>query len=336
MPAESTQVKNRLVPFVPKVPEGQRHIAETGLPSSGNFQLNLGAEQETVTGGNNGYQSDITYNQSSALVTINAGRCPMNLRPVVDEVTISVNGGTAWAGGQGLYLSDTSGGAPFAFWPTTALGALSKIALPQSEQHVPLLLTASSYNSGTGVITLPASSLINASLAGYPFYVVGGTGAGQVAGIISANTATTITPVTAPNSLYGGATPLDSTSVIAVPYYISTSSGSATTIAASNGAFTSSALIGYWVYIVGGTGAGQFRQITANTSTTLTVATWTTNPDTTSVFIVTTNPGLQGSLDLCTRQWPFGTINTGLQFQLQGTFSAGSPIRARTRSYWAN
>lgn len=47
------------------------------------------------------------------------------------------------------------------------------------------------------------------------------------------------------------------------------------------------ALIGYAVYIYMGTGAGQIREITDNTTNQLTVATWATTPDTTSKYIIT-------------------------------------------------
>lgn len=45
--------------------------------------------------------------------------------------------------------------------------------------------------------------------------------------------------------------------------------------------------IGYAVYIYDGKGKGQIREITDNTTNQLTVATWTTNPDTTSKYIIT-------------------------------------------------
>ena len=46
------------------------------------------------------------------------------------------------------------------------------------------------------------------------------------------------------------------------------------------------------IYIIKGTGAGQSRTVFANTSTSITVTTaWTTDPDTTSVFVVHNNAG---------------------------------------------
>lgn len=60
----------------------------------------------------------------------------------------------------------------------------------------------------------------------------------------------------------------------------------ATTLSDSAAPFTADALIGVPVAIISGTGKGQIRRITANTTTQLTVATWTTTPDTTSVYLV--------------------------------------------------
>jgi hypothetical protein len=51
-------------------------------------------------------------------------------------------------------------------------------------------------------------------------------------------------------------------------------------------AWTVNQWVGYHVYIVSGTGAGQMRLITGNTSNTLTVATWGTTPDSTSEYMI--------------------------------------------------
>ena len=63
------------------------------------------------------------------------------------------------------------------------------------------------------------------------------------------------------------------------------SSSSGTTLVDSGASFGSS-VVGASVYIYEGTGKGQRRTITARTSTQLTVAAWTTNPDTTSKYVV--------------------------------------------------
>jgi hypothetical protein len=63
-------------------------------------------------------------------------------------------------------------------------------------------------------------------------------------------------------------------------------SATATTLVDSGGGWTASQWINSQVRITGGTGAGQIRSITANTSTTLTVATWTVTPDATSTYSI--------------------------------------------------
>lgn len=65
----------------------------------------------------------------------------------------------------------------------------------------------------------------------------------------------------------------------------SVTSATGTTLTDSGASFTSAA-VGSPVAIIAGTGKGQIRTITAQTSTQLTVATWTTTPDTTSVYLV--------------------------------------------------
>ncbi len=57
-----------------------------------------------------------------------------------------------------------------------------------------------------------------------------------------------------------------------------------TTLTNSGAGWTSTALVGKWVKITGGTGVGQTRKISANTATQLTVSTWTTTPDVTSTY----------------------------------------------------
>jgi hypothetical protein len=66
-------------------------------------------------------------------------------------------------------------------------------------------------------------------------------------------------------------------------------SATSTTLVNSAKTWTSSQWINYQVRITSGTGAGQVRTITANTGTTLTVATWTVTPDATSVYVIEGN-----------------------------------------------
>jgi hypothetical protein len=66
-------------------------------------------------------------------------------------------------------------------------------------------------------------------------------------------------------------------------------SATATTLVQTGKTWTASQWINYQVRITGGTGAGQFRTITANTADSLTVATWTTTPDATSTYAIEGN-----------------------------------------------
>lgn len=62
-------------------------------------------------------------------------------------------------------------------------------------------------------------------------------------------------------------------------------SASSTTLTDSTASFAAT-VVNAPVAIVGGTGKGQIRTITARTSTQLTVAAWTTTPDSTSVYLI--------------------------------------------------
>jgi len=66
-------------------------------------------------------------------------------------------------------------------------------------------------------------------------------------------------------------------------------SATATTLVQTGKTWAASQWINYQVRITGGTGAGQIRTITANTADSLTVATWTTNPDATSTYAIEGN-----------------------------------------------
>jgi len=66
-------------------------------------------------------------------------------------------------------------------------------------------------------------------------------------------------------------------------------SATATTLVNSAKTWATSQWVNSQVRIVSGTGAGQLRDITANDATSITVATWTTTPDATSVYQITGN-----------------------------------------------
>lgn len=66
-------------------------------------------------------------------------------------------------------------------------------------------------------------------------------------------------------------------------------SATATTLVNSGKSWTSGQWVNYQIRITGGTGAGQIRTITASDATSVTVATWTTTPDSTSTYSIEGN-----------------------------------------------
>jgi len=83
--------------------------------------------------------------------------------------------------------------------------------------------------------------------------------------------------------------------LVSTPSYVgayatgTATSGGATTLTDSSKAWTADSFINFQVRITAGTGIGQVRTITDNTSTALTVAAWTVQPDNTSVYAIEAN-----------------------------------------------
>jgi hypothetical protein len=346
MPGTATQVLNTIKAYAPYPPKGKKVLWETTLPDDG---PPMSGGFDGVTGSYEGSSilTDLLYTltASAPLALETAAACPAtgpdatpSTRAIVQKLVAAVNGVTAWttstSGITGIQLCDGLG-LPLLFIPIIGLNALAQFSFPANQQFVPMLATLTSYNSSTGVMTFASGTFSGAnSQKGMPFQVVAGTGIGQT-GWCSASTTTTVTPA-------GGAfaIPLDSTSVISFPYFLATGA-SGTTIVASKATFNPTLPIDniYYVVIIAGTGAGQIRPIPYNASpsaTTITVATWDTTPDTTSVFMVTTSPWLFGAIDfsLATQQ-DVATLGQGLNLAPVGTMTAGSPIRAQWYGYWS-
>lgn len=63
-------------------------------------------------------------------------------------------------------------------------------------------------------------------------------------------------------------------------------SATATVLTDTNKTFTADEFIGAWVKITGGTGKGQYREITDNATNSLTTAAWDITPDNTSLYVI--------------------------------------------------
>jgi hypothetical protein len=139
----------------------------------------------------------------------------------------------------------------------------------------------------TTTLTDSAKSWISNAYKGLYVFIISGTGKGQYVKILS-NTSTVLTFETAITSG-------DNTSVYQItkgkPAFASgvATSATGTTLVNSGKAWTVDQWINYQVRIVEGTGRGQRRTITDSDATSLTVAAWSVNPDSTSVYAIEGN-----------------------------------------------
>lgn len=129
------------------------------------------------------------------------------------------------------------------------------------------------------------ASWITNQWAGYWLFISSGTGAGQMRQIAS-NTGNTLTWSSA------GTAP-DATSRYCICGFDAgvATSGAASTLTDSTKSWTTNDWTNSAVRIVAGTGVGQIKPIISNTATALTIlGTWTTNPDSTSVYQIQGDP----------------------------------------------
>lgn len=123
------------------------------------------------------------------------------------------------------------------------------------------------------------------------------------------------------------------TAQVTTPVLASTAatSASGTTIVVSSATWTTNQYQNDWVMILTGTGAGQTRNITSNTSTTLTVPTWTVTPDSTSTFQIVQPmyPGLQGSLMSPSTG---GTVLVGVTYREVIPIAAATQVTVRLKT----
>lgn len=241
---------------------------------------NLGKEV-TVT--------SVKINPSDASFTINFSPTLSN---AVTTETFQVSTGLYWM----ICAASNASGSMKTYDPLT--GVITTVSTAPASLGTDAKVTSTpsyvnnAYNIRSTATAGSASSLTDSTLSvkvnrykNFWIYIESGTGAGQVRKIAS-NTATVFTV-----SSNWTTTP-DATSKYRVMGAYSmgvATSGASTTITDTGKSWTASGWINYQVRIVAGTGIGQVRTITANTSTALTVATWTTTPDSTSVYVIEAN-----------------------------------------------
>lgn len=139
----------------------------------------------------------------------------------------------------------------------------------------------------TTTLTDSSKTWVADAYKGLYVFIIDGTGEGQFVKILS----NTVTVLTFETAITSG----DNTSVYQItsgkPCYASgvATSATGTTLVNSGKAWTVDQWINYQVRIVSGTGRGQIRTITDSDATSLTVAAWSVNPDSTSVYAIESN-----------------------------------------------
>lgn len=107
-----------------------------------------------------------------------------------------------------------------------------------------------------------------------------------------------------------------------------TGTQTSTTLQDTSKSWTVNGFTNYTVQITGGTGSGQWRTITSNTSNTLTVGTWDTTPDGTSTYSITEKStrlvapvdGLYRVIGHASIQYQAGVV--GMYFYVNGAFKS--------------
>jgi hypothetical protein len=358
MPAESTQFKNKALPYVP--------IFVNGLPvyNEGSKSAYLGSAGYFAAGTGNSASNpyfgiaDVTPGQSSNVVLIPDFAVPLGMRCYLTSVGIDVQGYVSWScssptAGAVPYLAiQDSAGVPAVVCPFNSLRGHSELYFPAPDVSVPLVLGPNTVNGpvGTPVTTFSyAAGVITAGAAvfsatysvgvGSPCRVIDGTGKGQ-AGFITAVGSTTTATVT---PAFSG---LDSTSVIAIDFQALSAYGSTTSVTIQNGGgtpFTSNAFDnGFNVIGISGASAGSVRPISASTTAgqlTLPYALNTAMNTTTTAVYVTNNSELNGAVDCCVAdKWATLTASKGIvaAVNLQsGTSPVGSAVRVYCEGFFA-
>lgn len=322
------------------------------LNTSRSLQFKFGSDSAITP---NGYQvPDIlsTYAAATRTTLIPASSCPKGMRPYLTKLQLSVDGSFDWVGATSITVEDTQGDL-LAYFPLNSLRHGASYLFPNCGQNFPLLvgpgancITTTSYNAVTGVLTIGSAILGANLLVGTPVMVVdyAGTNASPVGQMcmVSANGTSTITLLRNDGSGLPPTISLDgSNATVAIPYWAMSAGGTAGfTISLTGTPLTANQLDnGYDIVVVKGAGLGGVRGIQTNTNAGVIVLANALNNTTggTSLVQITTQPELNGALDGCVaQQWAAAQPNTGLQVVVNGSPSAGSPIRVYGEGYWAD
>lgn len=256
----------------------------------------LGDTIEFLNGTNLGLRRYITNIRNNA----GAGTITLTLDSVVSVAVVNTD---TFRIGSGRFFCMNAGTTAAGSWKTFNIAtyawqsSLSTTSLPgtwgtdgkcvSTAKLAAIAQNGTASSATTTTLTDSTKNWIDNEYKGLYLFIIDGTGEGQFVKILS-NTSTVLT---FENAITSG----DNTSIYQItkgkPCYATgvATSATGTTIVNSGKSWTTDQWINYQVRIVSGTGRGQIRTITDSDATSLTVAAWSVNPDSTSVYAIESN-----------------------------------------------
>jgi len=326
MATPKVSILGKLFPLLPILTKGRSKLLENTADDLGPMHLAFVVATGTTDIPN------LTYNQASDVTLIADTEIPTGKSLFIKRLTLKVLGGTAWTNGTAIEIK-TSDGQIVAAFPLSSLKANASFQFPANKADIPITVTVTGGASTTTVVNLASTPFVakaTNTLVGQYVKCVSGTAAniGQVRRITDHDTQSMTLHAALP-----AAPAASDTFEVYAHQGVATMN---TTTVTANDALTSSAMIGKWVNLIAGTGAGQARQVTANTNSAMTVGTLVTAGDTTTKFTITDVPDLSGASS-------FGNMGgcdalaagKGLIASVVGTMGAGSPVSLCIEGYMA-
>jgi hypothetical protein len=337
MPIPSFLFRNTEVPIALRQAQGLPSLTEATLPGDGNFGLKASAYAVCGTGTTG--VPDLLYTSTSQILLPNY-KIPPGMRFYPTRLDLYVSGGTAWTTGVGVEFAGTLG-SKVAGFPLAALTGYASYSFPGTTQVYGFTTTATGSSSTTTKTNVSDTYVAKATASLVGTYVTstgpttstsGAANIGQTRRITDHDTGS----FTVDTAWLAAASASDT--FIMWGLQGKATMGATTVTPNQTGSFGTSAAIDLYVSTLSGTGPGQNRRISANTSASVfTTDTFATAPDTSTIFSVTNSPNFNGCFDFysCTGHQPVMQPNEGLNLNVVGTMGAGSPIRAYVEGFYA-
>jgi hypothetical protein len=258
------------------------------------------------------------------------------LRAYLFDLSVCVQGPTAWLGATNLDICDSSNNIIVGL-PVASLRPWASYRFPLSGKYkLAVALTVTGSASTVTAVNFASTPFVaqatNSLVAAYIKCTSTGTGTAANLGQVRRITAHTTGQATL-NEALPIAPAANDTFEIYQHQGVATMSA---TVCTANDTIAAGAAPSLYVSLLTGTGAGQFRSVTSQSSSALTVPTLGTAGDTTTTFTVDNMPGFFGADDFAnlTNFAQITNVGGGLYANVVGTGSAGSPIRISGEYVW--